>query len=168
MDSILLEPYNERWKHTYEKMKNIIETIIGDNAISIHHIGSTSIPGILAKPVIDILAIVRDLNILDNSNSEFEKNEFIPKGENGTIGRRYFIRRENGIRIAHLHCHESNHPDIKGHFLFQKYLIKHPMVAEEYSKLKSMLAEKHRDDRLSYTNSKSDFIRTIIEKALHD
>ena len=85
-------PYSANWKDEYlsesEKICNVMESEI----INIHHIGSTAIPGISAKPVIDILVEVKNINCIDNYNSKMERLEYISRGEAGIEGRRYFFK----------------------------------------------------------------------------
>ena len=144
----------------YLKIKNIL----GDEIINIFHIGSTAIPGIYAKPIIDILIEVNDIEKIDKYNDEFNKLGYVSKGEFGIEGRRFFLK---GIynRTHHLHIFETNNPEIRKHLNFRDYMISHSEMAEQYEKLKMELSIKFRYDNEGYCKGKEEFIRDIDKKA---
>src|SRR3546814_9547675 len=106
-----------------------------------HHIGSTSIPGIHAKPIIDMLAVTSDLSLLDGCESRIASLGYEALGEFGIPGRRYF-RKDNstGERTHQIHAFRTGSPQITRHLQFRDYLIAHPAVARDYDVLKRRLA----------------------------
>lgn len=132
--------------------------------VACHHIGSTAIPGILAKPIIDILLEVKDIQKIDLYNDQLIGSGYLPRGENGIPGRRYFIKEIDGVRTYHVHTFQVGNPEIARHINFRDYLISHPAEADRYSRLKAELAQQYPQDTKSYTEGKTDFIRSIDEK----
>ena len=88
MRNIVVVPYDPQWQVLFEQEAEKIRSVLGDLLIEIHHIGSTSVPGLAAKPVIDMLPIVRDIALVDGLNPQFEAIGYEPMGENGITGRR--------------------------------------------------------------------------------
>src|SRR5205085_5583576 len=111
---------------------------------TIRHIGSTAIPDIYAKPVLDLLVEVRDITEVDGQSSAMESLGYEVMGEYGIPGRRYF-RKDNreGIRTHHIHAFEAGSAEAGRHLAFRNYMITHPVDAQRYSELKRKLAEKH-------------------------
>jgi len=156
--------YNSNWKKMYKEESEKIKNILNDIIIDIHHIGSTAIPGIKAKPVIDILAEVKDIEAVDQYNHEMEELGYEVMGEYG-IPKRRFFRKGGNKRTHHIHIFQAGNEEIERHINFKEYLITHPDKRREYSKLKEKLANKYTYDVESYTNGKSDFIKEIDRKA---
>lgn len=156
--------YNSEWQEEYLNEAEKIRTIMTRDIIKTHHIGSTSIPGMSAKPVIDILVEVKDINNIDKYNNEMEKLGYIPKGENGIFGRRFFLK---GLynRTHHIHTFQEGNSEIQRHLNFRDYMIAHPEEAKRYGELKIQLANKFRHDIESYINGKDSFIKDIDRKA---
>lgn len=165
---IIISKYNPDWANLYLTEKNLIEKAIGlSNIKRIHHFGSTAIPGICAKPTIDIL-----LEVCDDINPKDLIHNFRSMGYNYSpqpnnppphmmFMKGYTI---NGFRgqAYHLHVRYSGDWD---ELYFCDYLILHPEVAEEYGKLKIQLKEKYEQDREAYTRGKTDFIKAITGEA---
>jgi GrpB-like predicted nucleotidyltransferase (UPF0157 family) len=156
--SIEIVPYNPEWPKIYEQEAGPIQLALGKPCLAIHHFGSTSIPGLCAKPKIDILAVVRSFAAIDASSLKkigFEnRGEVIPTG-------RYFVK--DSPRI-HLHLFEEGNPLIARNLLFCDYLRTHPEDREAYAALKMKLAGLHHDG-MSYCRAKTDLIDQIIAKA---
>lgn len=144
-----------------------IRPAFGALLIELHHIGSTSIPGLCAKPVIDLLAIVTNIRTLDSRTAQFEGLGYEVKGEFGLPGRRYFRKDDTlGRRTHHLHAYAPGSAgEIARHLNFRDYLRAHPDAAHHYSALKRQLAERCQGDMNCYSNGKSDFIRNIEQRA---
>jgi len=156
--------YNSNWREMYKEESEKIKNILNDIIIDIHHIGSTAIPGIKAKPVIDILVEVKDIEEVDQYNHKMEELEYEAMGEYG-IPKRRFSRKGKNNRTHHIHIFQTGNEEIKRHINFKEYLIAHPDKSREYSKLKEELANKYTYDVENYSNSKSDFIKEIDRKA---
>jgi len=156
--------YNPNWKEMYKEESEKIKNILNDIIIDIHHIGSTAIPGIKAKPVIDILVEVKDIEGVDQYNHKMRELGYEVMGEYGIPKRRFFRKGENK-RTHHIHIFQVGNEEIGRHINFKEYLIACPDKAREYSKLKEKLVNKYTYDVKNYTNGKSDFIKEIDRKA---
>lgn len=157
-------PYNPIWKEKYCEEAEKIYCALKDEVEAIHHMGSTSIPGICAKPIIDILVEVKKISRVDNYNSKMQELGYIARGELGISGRRYFIK---GIsdRTHHVHMYQAENPEIGRHLRFRDYLIAHPEEAKLYEELKKKLANEYRYDPIGYTDGKTTFIQKIDRMA---
>ena len=165
---IYLAPYSEQWPVEFEKEKGILLQTIGDWVQDIQHVGSTAIPGLSAKPVIDIMIGVRSLEEADQYCVPRLKAlgyDYIHKYEVELPNRRYFQKTsKQGARTHQIHLVEINSEWWERHLLFRDYLRSHPEIAKEYEQLKKSLAEKYSDTN-EYANAKTSFIRAIETKA---
>jgi GrpB-like predicted nucleotidyltransferase (UPF0157 family) len=163
-----LNEYNSEWENHFDyERKKIIETI-GDKIAGIEHIGSTSIRGLKAKPIIDIMVGVENFSKISSIVSPLNSIDFeyVPKPE--LTDRRFFRKGSWGQGTCHLHICEIHSTEWVEKLLFRDYLKNHPKVAKEYDLLKSELAMKYKYDRPAYTQQKEPFIKKIIEKAKED
>jgi GrpB-like predicted nucleotidyltransferase (UPF0157 family) len=138
---------------------------LGPVLIGLHHIGSTAIPGIKAKPILDLLGVVSSLGALEEKNGDLEGLGYVVRGERGIPRRRYFTRGTNGERSHHLHCFMQGDPEIDRRLVFRDYLISHPEVARAYEKLKEELAVRFPNDSDAYCDAKGPFILHVEELA---
>lgn len=158
--------YDSSWPKKFEEEKEKIKQILGDNYISCHHIGSTSVEGLHAKPVIDIMPIVKDISKVDTKINAFNKIGYECLGENGIVGRRFFRKGEKK-RTHHIHVfEESSNDDIKRHLAVRDYLRTHPNTCKEYARLKLILAQKYYNDIDRYCNGKDSFVKRMEQEAL--
>lgn len=125
-----LVPHNPQWEADFQTESNAILIALGGIATTIHHIGSTSIPGIFAKPIIDILVEVVAVALVDGKNSVMESIGYECMGEYGISGRRYFRKLDSrGVRTHHLHVFNAGSEQVVRHLAFRDYLIAHPAKA---------------------------------------
>ena len=165
MRNIRVVEYDPAWVEAYQVEAARLSAIFGEMLLSIHHIGSTSVPGLPAKPVIDIMPVVRDINDLEPFYPALIALGYEPLGENGIPGRRYFIKGGEDHRSHNVHTYQPDHPEVTTHLNFRNYLRSHPEVAHEYAVLKAELARQFPNDIESYIEGKAAFIRDIIQKA---
>lgn len=123
--------YNPNWPELFETEAKRIKEALGNNCIEIHHIGSTSIPRLSAKPVIDILPVVRDIREVDKTNKAMESLGYEAKGENGMAFRRYFQKGKNN-RTHHVHVYQEADPEISRYLKFRDWMRSHASDAENY------------------------------------
>ncbi len=154
-------PYDFNWPKNFENEAVLLKQALGDNCIEIYHIGSTSVPGLAAKPIIDIMLEVQNLNEINDK--ELIDLGYTPRGEMGMPFRRFYHKGDP--RTHHIHIWEKDNPEIQKHLLFRDFLRSHPDVGAEYAVLKFKLAKDFRNDRGSYTESKDTFIKNIIQKS---
>lgn len=160
-----LENYNENWKKKFEDEKQVLKQIFKDDAIQIEHVGSTSIPGLKAKPIIDIALAVKELDITLKYIEKMEEEGYSFRGNAGVEGRYFFAKGPEENRTHYVHVEPINSPNWESHLLYKRYLLENPEAVLEYEKLKEELAELYPHDRKKYTSGKNDFIQEILKKA---
>jgi GrpB-like predicted nucleotidyltransferase (UPF0157 family) len=131
----------------------------------IHHIGSTSIPGVYAKPIIDILPLVYDIAVVDSYNTTMEALGYQPKGEFGLPGRRYF-HRGNTRRTHQVHVYQVGTDEAQRHLAFRDYLRAHPDKAQIYSDHKRDVARRHPYDIYAYMDAKDALVKQLEAEAV--
>ena len=156
-------PYNPEWPEMFESEAKLIKEALGTNCISIYHIGSTSVPGLKAKPIIDILPVVKDIQQVDLTTEAMEFIGYEAKGEFGIAFRRYFQKGKSG-RTHNIHVYEEGDPEIDRYLKFRNWMRSHENDAKAYSKLKLALAEKFPNDILQYCFGKDAFVASIDAK----
>ncbi|HAT1867318.1 TPA: GNAT family N-acetyltransferase [Legionella pneumophila] len=157
-------PYDAGWPMQFVQEAEVIKKALGDNCIEIHHIGSTSVAGLRAKPVIDMLPVVLDITKVDSSNASMRALGYEAKGEYGMPFRRYFQKGGNQ-RTHQAHVFELGNPEIERHLKFRDWMRTHPEDRDAYACLKQDLALQYPDDITAYCLGKEDFIATIDKKA---
>lgn len=162
---VRVAPYDPAWVNVYRVESRAIAAVFGDLLLSIHHIGSTSVPGLAAKPIVDIMPVVRDIELVDRLNPQMAALGYTARGENEIAGRRLFIKGDHPYRTHNVHVYAPGNPEIARHLDFRDYLRTHPAAAREYGRLKQCLAEQHRFDIDAYLKGKSAFIQETIAKA---
>lgn len=165
-------PYDPRWPAMFVAERDHLLACLPDGLVGrIEHFGSTAVPGLCAKPIVDVLVEVPDLEetkvrvapVLEAQGYDyFWRASF---GETTPPFYAWFIKRDrNGARTHHLHMVEA-HFEHWDRLLFRDYLIAHPDAAEEYGQLKQALSRRHERDRVAYTRAKTEFIRAVTERA---
>lgn len=162
---VILVPYDPTWRKLAQQEAERLKDALSIDVLEVHHIGSTAIPGIKAKPILDFVLVVRNLEELDRHTDEMESLGYVAKGERGIPGRRFFTKDTNGTRSHHVHVFQENNSEIERHLIFRDYLLVHDDDAKEYEKLKEKLAARFPNRSGDYTEAKSDFIYKIVEKA---
>ena len=166
MRKVEVVPHNPEWQRAFELEAQYVSSSLSDNVIEVYHIGSTSIPGIYAKPILDLMVAVRSIIQVDLHNSAMAAQGYEAMGEYGIPGRRYF-RKDNaaGIRTHHVHVFEAGSDHIQRHLAFRDYMRAHPDEAQAYSDLKRQLAKAHPTDIEAYMDGKDGFIQAMDIKA---
>lgn len=166
MRKVQVIPHDPNWHSLFETESKQVTIALGENVMKIHHIGSTSISSIYAKPIIDILVEVNSILKVDQNNSQMRSLGYQCMGEFGIQNRRFFLKDNlDEIRTHHIHVFEVDSPQVKRHLTFRDYLNNHLEDAELYSSLKRSLAEQYPNDIESYMDGKHDFIQEIDRKA---
>ncbi len=159
-------PYDPQWVARFRQEAGILRSILGEQIVAIHHIGSTSVPGLQAKPIIDVLLEVSDIEELDRHNQAMREQGYDPRGEFGLPRRRYFPRRADGRHVTHVHSWQTGDMEIRRHLDFRDYLISHPQTREAYGRLKAELAKKFAGDRDQYVEGKHAFCQETERQAV--
>ena len=166
MRAVVVTPYNPAWPAQFAAEAAVLRAELGDLALAIHHVGSTSVPGLAAKPVIDIMPTVRDIRAVDRHLSGMAALGYAPRGEYGLPGRRYFSKDSDGVRSHHVHMYAVDNPEVVRHLAFRDYLRAHPVVAQQYGDLKLALAQAHPADIDAYMDGKDAFIKAVEIQAM--
>ena len=160
--------YSDEWPRVFEREAEAILAACRPWVTEVHHIGSTSVPGLAAKPILDILPVAAGPAEALEAVSLMTTLGYRYRGENGIAGRFYFDRVVDGRTVMHVHVFPAGHPEVRRHLVFRDHLRTNPDVARAYERLKRELAARYRDDRRTYTDSKGAFITGVIDAAMRD
>jgi GrpB-like predicted nucleotidyltransferase (UPF0157 family) len=164
---VIVVPPDPAWPDAFAAASREVAVAMGGNLLSIHHIGSTSIPGIWAKPVIDMLPVVCDICAVDAHSGALRVLGYEVMGELGIPGRRYFRRDDPaGMRTHNVHVFADGSPHVARHLAFRDFMRAHGGLARQYSDLKRRLAELHPDNIEAYMEAKDAFIKEVEARAL--
>ena len=173
-EPVVIVPYDPGWPEKFRLEKEHLQNSLPADLIRrIEHFGSTAVPDLAAKPVIDLLIEVADLEetqkrivpVLTGQGYEYFWRP--TKGDDGPPFYAWFIKRDpkSGERTHHLHMVEADFTEHWDRLLFRDYLIAHPETAQEYGILKENVAKKHPRDRVAYTQARTEFIERITDLA---
>jgi GrpB-like predicted nucleotidyltransferase (UPF0157 family) len=165
--SIVISDYDPAWSAIFEQERASLHTALSPLALTVEHIGSTSVPGLAAKPIIDLQLGVRDLEEARSScvgRLQALGYAYLPEYEARLPGELFF--RKGQPWTHHLHVLQGDHPRWERRLLFRDYLRNHPEVAQAYAKLKRDLAAAFDDDMSGYMNAKTAFVGATLAKAL--
>jgi GrpB-like predicted nucleotidyltransferase (UPF0157 family) len=161
--TVRLIPFTMEWERLFIEEKIRLLAAVGKYVFDIQHVGSTSIPGMAAKPIIDIAIAVKNFEEASVCIKPIEKLGYEYKGENG-IPRRHFFAKGNP-RTHHVHMNEIGSRDWNDQIIFRDYLTQHREIAKEYAELKIEFAKRYPTDRQSYLDSKAPFIERVLQLA---
>lgn len=163
---VFLAAYNPEWPQMAKDLAERLRSL-GSIIVAVHHIGSTAVPGLAAKPIIDLMPLVTKLADLDRERLRVEAFGYDWHGEFGISGRRYCTLSDgSGDRIAQLHFFEVDSPQVRRHIAFRNYLRAHLEVASAYEREKRRARDLHPNDSHAYTDEKAGWIRDTEAKAL--
>lgn len=159
---VVLVPHDPKWARDYSEESARIATSLGDLLVAIHHVGSTAIPDIAAKPVIDMLVEVEDVRALDAAADRLEGLGYEAMGEFGIPGRRYFRKDDAAGRRTHqIHGFAVGATEVRRHLAFRDFLRANPDEARRYEQLKHALAGRYPEDMEAYTDGKTELIAEL-------
>lgn len=165
MRKVTVLSYDKQWILLFAEEADVLRNILGEQVVSVHHFGSTSVPGLKAKPIIDIMIVVKDISLVDEFNPAFQNFGYEGKGENGISGRRYF-QKGGDNRTHHLHIYQTGSPEVERHLAFRDYLRTHSDAMKEYGELKNRLSQQFPYDIESYIMGKEDLALKIQQEAI--
>jgi GrpB-like predicted nucleotidyltransferase (UPF0157 family) len=165
---IELVPHDPAWAEIARAEVARLKGVLGGLIVEGHHIGSTAIPGIKAKPIVDIVLVVVGLDELDARADSVTALGFEWRGEFGIAGRRYcpFTDPQTGKRTIHVHFFATGASEIERHLAFRDYLRAHSEQARAYEAQKLAAAALHTDEMVAYSHAKSPWIKDCLERAL--
>jgi GrpB-like predicted nucleotidyltransferase (UPF0157 family) len=166
--AVELLPHDPDWARVAEAEARRLAEALGPCLVTVHHVGSTAIPGIHAKPILDLIPVVGSLAALDARQTEIEAQGYEWWGELGLRGRRYCTKadRATGRRIVQLHCYGEGSPEIIRHLAFRDYLRAEPDIAAAYDRVKADCRSRHPDDSHAYGDCKEAWIKQAEADAL--
>jgi len=161
---VVLSPYNFEWKKIYEKEKALLFSVLGNQALDIQHVGSTSVPGVKSKPIIDIAFAVKRTKDIEKIIKIMKKLGYEYKHEAGVRGRHFFAKGSEKNRTHYVHMVKFGGKQWRNLIYFREYLLGNKERIREYNELKENLAKEYKDNRDTYTKKKSIFISEIIKQ----
>ena len=162
---VVVLPYDEQWKQDFLMIKNELVSALGQLAMRIEHIGSTSVEGLSAKPIIDIDVVIKDYTVLEEVISALGAIGYRHEGDLGIAGREAFkYDGKDHLRKHHLYVCPENSPELKRHIAFRDYLRTHPDAVREYSHIKDEGARNYSDDIDKYIEHKTPFIERVYKE----
>lgn len=159
------------WRSKFEREAATLRNVFGDRVIAIHHIGSTAVPGLGAKPIVDILIVLDETASIHSFDAAMEALGYRVRGEcldaviPGTPGRFYFSKDTAGVRTHHVHACAQGHSEILDKLAFRDYLRTHQADAAAYGELKRRLALAHCHDNVGYMQGKDAFVKAMLVNA---
>ena len=166
--SVRLFPHDPQWAEQASVEEARILGAVWPAIIEMHHVGSTAIPGIAAKPIIDLVGVGPDLVTIEAARPQLQQLGYAWHGEYGLEGRRFCTLSDplTGLRRFHLHCYAAGDHSIHRHLAFRDYLRARPQVAEAYQQMKRDCAAKHPDNSHDSTECKDRWIKRVEAEAL--
>jgi GrpB-like predicted nucleotidyltransferase (UPF0157 family) len=162
--NIIVESYHPKWKTDYEKIKAEIEPVISDLIIRMEHVGSTSVVGLSAKPIIDIDVVIKDYSVFDEIVERLNSIGYIHEGNLGIEGREAFkYDNKPHLQEHHLYVCPENSKELHRHITFRDYLRSNPDAAAKYGKIKMEAAKRYPNDIDKYLEYKSHFVQEIYQ-----
>jgi GrpB-like predicted nucleotidyltransferase (UPF0157 family) len=163
-EPVLIVEYQPLWPAAFESLREQGAVVLSSLAIAIEHVGSTAVPGLCSKPIIDLDVVVRAEDVRA-AISALETLGYQHLGDLGVPGREAFRSPVGAARHHRYVCAEES-PALRSHLLFRDYLRAHPDAAREYGELKTDLAVRHEKNRPGYTEAKSEFIESVLKRAV--
>lgn len=164
---VRLVPYDPGWAILFEEEKSRLAEALRIWVLDIQHVGSTAIPGGVAKPIIDIAIAVQNFEAAFASVKPMETLGYMYGGENG-IPRRHYFNKYDPSSTHHVHMFELTSQNWRDHILFRDYMRSHPEAVQAYTKLKLQLLEQFPANREAYTEGKAEFICSVLDQALRE
>ncbi len=154
----------QNWVKAFQTLREGVVPFLNELVVSVEHVGSTSIPGVAAKPIIDIDVVVRSTEDVPRAIGRLSVLGYTHLGDLGIAGREAFESPKGSPR-HHLYVCTFNSRELRRHTIFRDYLRSHPKEARRYSELKKSLAAGYRNNREAYTEAKTDFVERALERA---
>ena len=168
-NTLIVVPYDPNWTSEFERIRNYLMEQIGDLVLEIKHVGSTSIPGLCAKPIIDIVAVMDSYDVFPEIVARLEKVGFKHNGDQGIKEREAFKQLSpDDFMDFHFYACPKDSEESRRQTIFRKALLNNKNLADEYGKLKMRLIDEVNGDRVLYTDLKTEFILNVINNAIKE
>jgi GrpB-like predicted nucleotidyltransferase (UPF0157 family) len=166
---VVVVDYDPRWPEAFERLRSHVWPAVRDVALTIEHVGSTSVPGLAAKPAIDVSVVVPDASAIPAAIAGLEAIGYVHLGEMGIEGREAFeppaAAASAGLPVHHLYVCPRDGLGLANHLAVRDYLRAHPDTARRYGELKKELARRFPDDAASYVDGKTEFVVDILRRS---
>ncbi len=166
---VIIVDYDPAWPARFEEVRRQLARALGDVALRIEHVGSTSVPGLAAKPILDIDVVIESAQQLAVAVARLAALGYEHQGDRGVVGREAFRPREATSPRTwpphHLYVCARDSSELRRHLAFRDWLRGHVEDRRRYAALKRELARRYRDDRDAYSEAKSDFVEGVSAKA---
>lgn len=170
---VIIEEYDEKWPIAFNIIKSIISDTLNDLALQIEHVGSTAVPNLAAKPIIDIDIVIESMEHLPGVIKKLDELGYVHEGDLGMKNREAFARKDvyvpysSGGDVKHEHhlyvCNRES-DELQRHIMFRDILRKHRVLVSEYTNLKKQLSDEFSNDRKAYTEGKTEFVTRILNE----
>jgi GrpB-like predicted nucleotidyltransferase (UPF0157 family) len=160
-EPVVVVPYDPAWVTAFELLRDRVAPVLGELAVGIEHVGSTAVPGLDAKPIVDVDIVIRHAEDLDEVAARLATLGYTRLGDLGIVGREAF-RAAPELPRHHLYVCAAGSAPLQAHLVLRDALRTDPALAASYAALKRELAERYRDDRDSYTEGKTAFITSVL------
>lgn len=158
--------YSIDWPLEFSREVTRLKALLDDELVTVHHIGSTSVPALASKPIIDLLPLVRDIARIDQRTNVLEQAGYKAWGEYGLARRRYFTKDRGDYRTHNIHMYQVDDPSIERHLAFCAYLRSHEQTRVEYEALKRRVYARHPADVEAYNDGKDAWIKELEPLAI--
>jgi GrpB-like predicted nucleotidyltransferase (UPF0157 family) len=163
-EPIIIVDYDPRWPLLFEEIRGSVVAALGDIVVAVEHVGSTAVPGLAAKSIIDLDVVVSSVAEIPKAIRRLSGLGYIHQGDLGIAGREAFTPLAHRPR-HHLYVCSVDGEELRRHRLFRDYLLAHPDVAAAYGELKKAFALRFSDDRAAYVGAKSAFVADVLRRA---
>ena len=161
---IIIVDYDPLWPDLFEELRAPVVAALGDLAVSVEHIGSTAVPGLAAKPIIDMDVVVPSVADIPEAIVRLAILGYVHRGDLGIPGREAFISPAGKPR-HHLYACALDSEELRRHRSFRDYLLTHPEDARAYETLKRAAARRFAEDRAAYNEAKTRFVEAVLQRA---
>lgn len=162
---VVVVDYDPGWVGVFEALREQVAGVLGDTALAIEHVGSTAVPGLAAKPIIDIDVLLASETMLPEAIERLSRLGYVHQGDLGIPEREAFLT-PAGAPAHHLYVCPPHSREFQRHVAFRDYLRAHPADARGYGDLKKALAAQFRDDREAYMAGKDELVRELLARAM--
>ncbi len=164
-DPVIIVEYDPRWPFLFEEIRATVAAALGDLVVTVEHVGSTAVPGLAAKPIIDLDVVIPSLSDMPAAIERLATLGYVHQGDLGITGREAF-RAPHQDPKHHLYVCPLDSEELRRHRAFREYLLTHPDEATAYGALKKACALRFSDDRSAYVEAKGPFVAEILRRAL--
>ena len=170
---VLIEEYNEKWPKAFKIIESVLSNKLNGLALRIEHVGSTAIPNLVAKPIIDIDVVIESMEDLPEVIKKLDELGYVHEGDLGIKNREAFARKEIYVPYSsegdvkhehHLYVCNRESDELKRHIMFRDILRKYPLLVSEYTNLKIQLSSEFKNNRKAYTEGKTEFVMRIMNE----